>query len=74
MTMENAVIHGEHFDQVIIEWLDERSNEEVSASGYKWLANRHFLTTFMNGLNKVGNSNLAIKTVEETVTYPFRRA
>jgi len=69
LEMDNLIVHGEHFDCVTIDFTQDVTREDVMGFSKKWITSRNFLTSRMNGLNKVGESALTIEKVEVEASY-----
>ncbi len=63
--MQNAVVNGKSYDELIIDWFEEMNWEEVNAVSQKWLKDHNFLTSRMSGLTRVSDSSLSIEPMEE---------
>jgi hypothetical protein len=50
---------------MIIDWIDDVSQEEVLEMSQQWITSQNFLTERMVGLKRVGESSLTIEPVEE---------
>ena len=64
LTMDNLQVHGEHIDNLVVDWEDESSHEEIMRLSQKWITSRNFLTERMNGLSEVGESSLTIEPID----------
>ena len=65
LTMDNLVVNDKIIDQVIFDWETEIDQEEILEVSHKWITSKNFLTTRMEGLNRVGESSLTIEPIEE---------
>ncbi len=65
LAMSDAVVDGKYFDLLTFEWEEEKTAEEVLAMSSAWIETRNFLTTRMNGLQKVGSSSFTIEPLDE---------
>jgi hypothetical protein len=65
LTMEDLLVNGTRIDNMIIDWIDEVSQEEVLEMSQQWITSQNFLTERMVGLKRVGESSLTIEPVEE---------
>jgi hypothetical protein len=65
LTMEDLLVNGTKIDNMIIDWIDEVSQEEVLEMSQQWITSQNFLTERMVGLKRVGESSLTIEPVEE---------
>jgi len=50
---------------MIIDWIEDVSQERVLEMSHEWITSKNFLTERMLGLKKVGESSLTIEPVEE---------
>ena len=64
LTMDNLLVHGEHIENLVVDWEDESSHDEIMHLSQKWISSRNFLTERMNGLSEVGESSLTIEPLE----------
>ena len=67
LTMNNAVVNGKSIDQIIIQWPEELTAEELLDISLRWMAAKYFLVNRMEGLQKVGDSSLSIQPINMTV-------
>jgi hypothetical protein len=65
LTMEDLLVNGTKIDNMIIDWIDDVSQEEVLEMSQQWITSQNFLTERMVGLKRVGESSLTIEPVEE---------
>jgi hypothetical protein len=65
LNMENLDVNGNSIDSVILDWIDEVSQEQVLEMSHQWISSQTFLTERMVGLHKVGESSLTIEPVGE---------
>lgn len=65
LTMDDLLVNGTKIDNMIIDWIDEVSQEEVLEMSQLWITSQNFLTERMVGLKRVGESSLTIEPVEE---------
>jgi len=65
LTMEDLVVEGSQVDNMIIDWIEDVSQERVLEMSHEWITSKNFLTERMLGLKKVGESSLTIEPVEE---------
>jgi hypothetical protein len=63
--MDDLLVNGTKIDNMIIDWIDEVSQEEVLEMSQLWITSQNFLTERMVGLKRVGESSLTIEPVEE---------
>ena len=64
LTMDDLHVHGEHIENLILDWEDDSSHEEIMRLSQKWITSRNFLTERMNGLTEVGESSLTIEPID----------
>jgi hypothetical protein len=65
LTMDDLLVNGTRIDNMIIDWIDDVSQEEVLEMSQLWITTQNFLTERMVGLKRVGESSLTIEPVEE---------
>ena len=65
LNMENLEVNGRAIDAMILDWIEEVSQEEVLEMSQQWISSQTFLTDRMIGLHKVGESSLTIEPVSE---------
>jgi hypothetical protein len=65
LNMENLDVNGSSIDTMILDWVDEVSQEDVLQMSHQWISSQTFLTERMTGLHKVGESSLTIEPVGE---------
>ena len=65
LTMEDLIVDESRVDNMIIDWVEEVSQERVMEMSHEWITSKNFLTERMVGLKKVGESSLTIEPVEE---------
>lgn len=63
LNMENLEIGSNKIDTVILDWVDEVSQEQVLEMSQQWISSQTFLTERMVGLRRVGESSLTIEPV-----------
>ena len=63
LTMNNVVIGHKLIDQVILEWNQDIEAAHLMAISARWINSPRFLTTRMDGMNRVGESSLAIEPI-----------
>ena len=74
LTMDNLKVHGEQIDNLVVDWEDNTSQDEIMRLSQKWITSRNFLTERMNGLSEVGESSLTIEPLEvESGNHPDKR-
>jgi hypothetical protein len=61
LNMENLDVNGKIIDNVVLDWIDEVSQEQVMEMSQQWIGSQTFLTDRMVGLRKVGESSLTIE-------------
>lgn len=64
LTMDNLLVHGERIDNLVVDWEDDSTQDEIMRLSQKWITSRNFLTDRMNGLSEVGESSLTIEPVD----------
>ena len=67
LTMDDLLVNDKKIDNVILDWVEDVSQEEVIAMSQEWITTKNFLTNKMNGLQSVGESSLTIEPVEAEV-------
>jgi len=65
LTMEDLLVEDKHVDNVIFDWVEEVTQEQVLSMSQEWITTTNFLTSRMTGLQKVGESSLTIEPIEE---------
>jgi len=65
LSMEDLVVNEKSIDNVILDWVEDVSQERVLEISHQWISSQTFLTERMIGLNKVGESSLTIEPIEE---------
>jgi hypothetical protein len=65
LNMENLEVNGRAIDAMVLDWIEEVSQEEVLEMSQQWISSQTFLTDRMTGLHKVGESSLTIEPVSE---------
>jgi len=65
LSMEDLVIEGARVDNMVIDWIEDVSQEQVLEMSHQWITSKNFLTERMVGLKRVGESSLTIEPVEE---------
>jgi hypothetical protein len=65
LNMENLEVNGRAIDTMVLDWIEEVSQEEVLEMSQQWISSQTFLTDKMTGLHKVGESSLTIEPVGE---------
>ena len=65
LTMEDLLVEDKHVDNVIFDWIEEVTQEQVLSMSQEWITTTNFLTSRMTGLQKVGESSLTIEPIEE---------
>jgi hypothetical protein len=63
--MEDLIVNGNSIDNMILDWVDEVSQDQVLEMSQQWISSQTFLTDKMIGLSKVGESSLTIEPVED---------
>ena len=65
LSMEDLLIDTSKVDNMVINWIEDVSQERVLEMSHEWITSKNFLTDKMIGLRKVGESSLTIEPVEE---------
>ena len=65
LNMENLEVEGSTIDSMILDWIDEVSQEQVLQMSQQWISSQTFLTDRMEGLRRVGESSLTIEPIGE---------
>jgi hypothetical protein len=65
LMMEDLIVDGAKVDNMIIDWVENVSQERVMEMSHEWITSKNFLTERMVGLKKVGESSLTIEPVDE---------
>lgn len=65
LSMEDLVVEEKQIDNMILDWVEDVSQERVLEISQQWISSQTFLTERMTGLNKVGESSLTIEPMEE---------
>lgn len=65
LSMDDLVVEGRSIDNMILDWTEEVSQQQVMEMSQVWISSQTFLTDKMKGLSKVGESSLTIEPVEE---------
>jgi hypothetical protein len=68
LNMDNLLVNQTHIDRVIISWISDLSQEEVSSLSQNWISDQDFLLHKMDGLKRVGESSLTIEPVPSGTT------
>jgi hypothetical protein len=63
--MINLVVDDKPINKITFSWVSDLSQEEILSMSKEWLKDKNFLTSRMQGLEKVGESSLTIEPVEE---------
>ena len=71
LTIDDLTVDDEHYDQVIIDWVGDHSQDEVLEMSQNWITSTNFLTRRMIGLERVGEASLTIEPLgDELVANP----
>jgi hypothetical protein len=65
LNMENIEVGTRKIDNMILDWVDEVSQDQVLQMSQQWISSQTFLTDRMIGLRRVGESSLTIEPVGE---------
>lgn len=64
LIMDDVTVDEQHLDNIILDWEQDVSQDEVLELSQKWITSKNFLTSRMIGLNRVGESSLTIEPVD----------
>lgn len=64
LTMTDLMVDARCYDQLIITWREDLETDEILKLSHAWIAEKNFLTTRMEGLDRVGESSLTIEPAE----------
>lgn len=64
LSMDNLLVHGERIDNLVVDWEDDSTHDEIMRLSQSWISSRNFLTERMNGLTEVGESSLTIEPLD----------
>jgi len=65
LIMEDLILDESKVDNMIIDWVEDVSQQQVLEMSHEWITSKNFLTEKMIGLMKVGESSLTIEPVDE---------
>ena len=65
LNMEDLIVEGTEIDNMVVDWVEDVTQERVLEISNMWISSQTFLTEKMVGLSKVGESSLTIEPVEE---------
>jgi hypothetical protein len=65
LNMINLVVDDKPINKITFSWVSDLSQEEILSMSKEWLKDKNFLTSRMQGLEKVGESSLTIEPLEE---------
>lgn len=65
LNMEDLVVEGNEIDNMVVDWVEDVTQERVLEISNLWISSQTFLTEKMDGLSKVGESSLTIEPMEE---------
>lgn len=65
LSMDDLIVSGRHYDQVVLDWQEDLGEEEVMALSHSWISTQNFLINRMSGLSRVGESSLTIEPLEK---------
>ncbi len=65
LSMEDLVVDGRSVDNMVLDWVDEVTQEDVLKMSQQWISSQTFLTERMTGLHRVGESSLTIEPLAE---------
>ena len=63
LTMNNVVVNDKLIDQIIIQWPEELTADELLDVSLRWMMTKYFLINRMDGLQKVKDSSLSIQPI-----------
>jgi hypothetical protein len=63
--MENLEVNGRTIDTMVLDWVEEVTQDQVLEMSQQWMSSQTFLTERMTGLRKVGESSLTIEPISE---------
>lgn len=66
LSMDDLLVNSIKISNMIIDWVEDVSQQEVLEMSHKWITSKNFLTERMTGLKRVGESSLTIEPVEES--------
>ena len=61
LNMENLEVNGKTIDNMVLDWIEEVSQDQVMEMSQQWIGSQTFLTDRMTGLHRVGESSLTIE-------------
>ena len=64
--MDDILVDGQHYDQVVIDWISEMEQEEVDSAVQDFFSSQSSLTRRMIGLQRVGESSLTLEPMSRT--------
>ena len=64
LTMDDVTVSGDHYDEVVIDWVSDVAQDEVLRLSQQWITSQNFLTQRMVGLTRVGESSLTIEPID----------
>ena len=65
LNMENLEVNGRTIDTMVLDWVEEVTQDQVLEMSQQWMSSQTFLTDRMTGLRKVGESSLTIEPLSE---------
>jgi len=65
LNMENLEVNGRTIDTMVLDWVEEVTQDQVLEMSQQWMSSQTFLTERMTGLRKVGESSLTIEPISE---------
>jgi len=66
LSMDDLLVNGIKISNMIIDWVEDVSQQEVLEMSHKWITSKNFLTERMTGLKRVGESSLTIEPIDES--------
>ena len=64
LNMDDLVVEGNDIDNMVLDWIEDVTQQQVLEISNVWISSQAFLTEKMNGLSQVGESSLTIEPVE----------
>ncbi len=65
LSMEDLLVNDNSIDNMVLDWVDEVTQDQVLQMSQQWISSQTFLTDRMTGLKKVGESSLTIEPVTD---------
>jgi len=64
--MNNAIVHGRHYDSIILSWTEYMEETDVLNISHEWIQKERFLMSRMEGLTYVGDSSLILEPLKNS--------